>query len=77
MKLNRWQLDRLYSLVAADVRRVADKRRELIDADDRAANDDSLRAELGDLLILKTKLDRLRKGHDMTNARRRSERNKK
>lgn len=65
MKLNRWQVDTLYRLVASEVRRVSDKRRELIDADDEAADDDSLRSELGDLIVLKTKIDRLRKGHDM------------
>lgn len=65
MKLNRWQVDRLYDLVTADLRRVSDKRRELIKCDDDAANSAPLRREIQRLMLLRIKLDRLRKGHDM------------
>ena len=65
MKLNRWQVDTLYNLVAAEVRTVSAERQELIKSNDKWADNDSLRRELQKLILLKTKLDRLRKGDDL------------
>lgn len=65
MKLNRWELDRLYSLVTADLRRVSDRRRDLIMCDDDTADHSDLRREIQRLQKLKIKLDRLRKRHDL------------
>lgn len=65
VKLNRWELDTLYNLVTSELRTVSDKRRELIKANDEWADNNSLRRDLQRLQLLKTKLDRLRKGHDL------------
>lgn len=65
MKLNRWQLDKLHDLVASDIHRVTRRRRECLNT---LGDDTDIRRELSDLILLRVKLDRLRKKNDLQKA---------